>query len=209
MPSEAQQKAALISAIYPDSQASASPVCRHLAATAIVVEVKTVRGVDMSERGMIVLDNGRSRFQFRAAALIWAQEHILIHRSVADPFWALPGGRVEFHEASAETLSREVEEELGSASTVGPMRLLIENFFELGGREAHELGFYYDVQLHSPPPFVQDAIVHRSRDGDTELEFRWALPEQLSSFDLKPTALIPLVTNLPSTFAHIIHRDHR
>lgn len=171
------------------------------------LEWKTAKGVKMNDRTMIVLDNGPSRFQFRAAALIWTEGHILIHRSVVDPSWALPGGRVEFHEASAETLSREVEEELGSASVVGPMRLLIENFFELNGRKAHELGFYYDVQLRSPPPFIQDAIVHRSRDGDTELEFRWALPEQLSSFDLKPTALIPLITKLPSAFAHIVHSD--
>ncbi|WP_390921097.1 NUDIX domain-containing protein [Neorhizobium turbinariae] len=47
--------------------------------------------------------------------------HILIHRSVDDPFWAFPGGRIEFHEASAETLSREIEEELGTISVVGPM----------------------------------------------------------------------------------------
>ncbi|MFC0807399.1 NUDIX hydrolase [Ensifer sp. P24N7] len=161
----------------------------------------------MNDRTMIVLNNGPSQFQVRAAALIWAEGRILIDRSVADSFWALPGGRVEFHEASAETLSREVEEELGTISVVGPMRLLIENFFELSGRKAHELGFYYDVQLHSPPPFVQDAIVDRSRDGDTELEFRWALPEQLPRFDLKPTALIPLIAKLPPAFAHIVHRD--
>ncbi|WP_376741637.1 NUDIX hydrolase [Ensifer sesbaniae] len=169
--------------------------------------MENVKGTNMNDRTMIVLDNGPSRFQFRAAALIWAEGHILIHRSVSDPFWALPGGRVEFHEASAETLSREVEEELGSTSVVGPLRLLIENFFELGGKKAHELGFYYDVQLHSPPPFVQNAIVHRSRDGNADLEFRWALPEQLPSFDLKPTALIPLIARLPSAFSHVVHRD--
>ena len=161
----------------------------------------------MNDRTMIVLDHGPSRFQVRAAALIWAEGHILIHRSVDDPFWALPGGRIELHEASAETLSREIEEELGTISVVGPMRLLIENFFELSGRKSHELGFYYDVQLHSPPPFIPDAIVHRSHDGDTGLEFRWALPEQLPSFDLKPTTLIHLIGNLPPAFAHIVHRD--
>ncbi len=151
----------------------------------------------MTDRTMIVLNKGASLFQCRAAALIRAEGHVLIHRSVADPFWALPGGRVEFHEASAETLSREIEEELGSASVVGPLRLLIENFYEFGDRKAHELGFYYDVDLHAPPPFVQDEIVHRSRDGSTELEFRWALPDQLAGFDLKPAALIPLLTTLP------------
>ena len=52
---------------------------------------------------MIVMDIGRSRFQFRVGALIWANGHILIHRNIIDPFWTLPGGRVELHESGAET----------------------------------------------------------------------------------------------------------
>jgi len=84
--------------------------------------VENVKGTNMNDRTMIVFDDGPSRFQFRAAALIWVEGHILIHRSVSDPFWALPGGRIEFHEASAETLSREVEEELGSMPNGTPSR---------------------------------------------------------------------------------------
>ncbi|QGM99614.1 NUDIX domain-containing protein [Methylocystis parvus] len=76
---------------------------------------------------MVVLDDGPSRFQFRAAALIWSEGRILVHRAVTDPFWSLPGGRVEFHESAAEALSREIIEELGSASTIGSLRVLIEN----------------------------------------------------------------------------------
>lgn len=161
----------------------------------------------MSDRTMIVLDKGASRFHFRVAALIWREGRILIHRAVSDPFWALPGGRVEFHEAAAEALAREIEEELGSGSTIGPLRLLIENFFELGGRKAHELGFYYDVELHAPPPMIENEIVYRGAEDNVGLEFRWALPEQLSGFDLKPAALIPLITQTPSGFTHVVHRD--
>ena len=60
-------------------------------------------------RTMIVMDAGESRFQLRAGALIRSNGHILIHRAVGDPFWVLPGGRVEFHEAGAETLAREIQ----------------------------------------------------------------------------------------------------
>ena len=161
----------------------------------------------MNDRTMIVLDKGASRFQCRAAALIWQGVHILIHRSTADPFWALPGGRVELGEASAEALAREMEEELGSTASIGTLRLLIENFFSFNGRQVHELCFYYEVVLNSPPPFIPESVVHRSRDGEADLEFRWVLPEDLSQFDLKPSALIPLLANVPAPFVHRVHRD--
>jgi 8-oxo-dGTP pyrophosphatase MutT (NUDIX family) len=156
---------------------------------------------------MVVLDDGLSRFQFRAVALVWNNDRILVHRAATDPFWALPGGRVELHEAAAEALSREILEELGSRSSVGPLRLVIENFFELNGRVAHELGFYYDVELHSPPPYSDKEIVWRGHEEDVELEFRWALPSQLTDLDLKPTALLPILADMPTSFTHIVHRD--
>lgn len=158
---------------------------------------------------MIVMDAGSSRFQFRAGALIWCKEHLLIHRAVSDSSWSLPGGRVEFHEASTETLAREIEEEIGCAATIGPLRFVVENFFELGGRRVHEIGFYYEAELARPLPFDQDDIIHRSRDGDTDLEFRWASPRGIASgvIDLKPTPLADLIGTTTEGVVHVVHRD--
>lgn len=158
---------------------------------------------------MIVMDAGSSRFQFRAGALIWCSGHLLLHRAVSDPCWSLPGGRVEFHEAGAETLAREIAEEIGCAATIGPLRFVIENFFELGGRKAHEIGFYYQAELARPLPFHESDVVHRSRDGDTDLEFRWVLPRDLASgaVDLKPAPLVELVNTTSDGVAHVVHRD--
>jgi 8-oxo-dGTP pyrophosphatase MutT (NUDIX family) len=158
---------------------------------------------------MIVMDAGSSRFQFRAGALIWCSQHLLIHRAVSDPFWALPGGRVEFHEASTEALAREIEEEMGCAAAIGPLRFVIENFFELAGRKAHEIGFYYEAELARPFPFHESDIVHRSREGNTDLEFRWVLPRNVVSgaIDLKPAPLVDLIETPPEGIVHVVHRD--
>jgi 8-oxo-dGTP pyrophosphatase MutT (NUDIX family) len=163
----------------------------------------------MIERTMIVLDAGVRRFQMRACALIRSNGHVLIHRAVPDTIWALPGGRVEHGESAAETLSREMSEEIGSDATVGPLRLLIENFFRMGGRDAHEIGFYFDVRLASPPPFSTTEVVHRSRDGDVDLEFRW-VPEAapaLAAWNLRPVLLRELLSETFDAVEHRVHRD--
>jgi len=157
---------------------------------------------------MIVLDAGPSRFQLRAGAIIRSNAHILIHRATHDPFWALPGGRVEFHESSSQTLAREIQEEIGCSASVGPLRFIIENFFELAGRKYHEVGLYYEAELTEPFPFHETEIVHRSQDGSASLEFRWVLPQKavLDAFDFKPASIRTMLDGTAGV-AHIVHRD--
>lgn len=165
--------------------------------------------MDDTVRRMIVLDAGASRFQLRAGALIWSDRHILIHRGGADPFWSLPGGRVEFHETSAETLAREIEEEIGRAAVIGPLRFVIENFFELDGRKAHEVGLYYEAVLTQRLPFHETDIVYRSRDETADLEFRWVSTrrEALDAVDLKPAPIREFLGSTPDRVVHLVYRD--
>jgi 8-oxo-dGTP pyrophosphatase MutT (NUDIX family) len=160
-------------------------------------------------RMMIMMDVGDSNFRLRAGALIRSNGHILIHRGVGDPFWVLPGGRVEFHETGAETLAREIEEEIGCPATIGPLRFIIENFFEFAGRRVHEVGFYYEAALSRPLPFHETEIVHRVEDGGAELEFRWALPTRavLDQFDLQPLPLRDLIETMPAGIQHLVRRN--
>lgn len=158
---------------------------------------------------MIVLDAGVRRFQMRACALIRLDGHVLIHRALPDEIWALPGGRVEHGEAAAETLRREIGEEIGSEASVGPLRFLIENFFRMGGRDAHEIGFYFDVVLSRPPPFNPHDVVLRSRDADVDLEFRWVrdTAPELAAWNLRPVLLRDMLSVIPDIVQHRVHRD--
>ncbi|NLS16653.1 NUDIX domain-containing protein [Rhizobium sp. P40RR-XXII] len=162
-----------------------------------------------TQRTMIVMDSGESRFQLRAGALIRSNNHILIHRALGDKLWSLPGGRVEFHEAGAATLAREIEEEIGCTATVGPLRFIIENFFELSGRRVHEVGFYYEAELSRPLPFHETDIVHRVKDGSAELEFRWAPSTRagLDQYELVPPTLRDLIETIPTGIRHFVRRD--
>ena len=79
---------------------------------------------------MLRFDQGDARFNFRSAAVIVHDNHVLLHRVVGDSFWALPGGRVEFFENSDATLNRELLEELGVESSVKKHLWHVESFFE-------------------------------------------------------------------------------
>ncbi|WP_455873402.1 NUDIX hydrolase [Rhizobium yanglingense] len=120
-----------------------------------------------------------------------------------------PVGASSFSEAGAESLAREIEEEIGCGASIGPVRFVIENFFELGGRKAHEIGFYFDAELSRPLRFHESDIIHRSRDGETDLEFRWILPmrEALEEIDLKPAPIRALIEANPTGVRHLVYRD--
>ena len=62
---------------------------------------------------MITYTEGSRRFNYRIAAVFIDEGHLLVHRAETDPFWALPGGRAEMRELAADTVRREMREELG------------------------------------------------------------------------------------------------
>jgi ADP-ribose pyrophosphatase YjhB (NUDIX family) len=59
------------------------------------------------------------------------------------PFLRLLGGHVEFGEHSAETLRREIQEEIAAECQVGPLLEVVENVFVYEGQPGHEIVFLY------------------------------------------------------------------
>lgn len=52
-------------------------------------------------------------FNYRVAAVMIENNHVLIHKQINDKHWSLPGGRVEILEDSQTSIRRELNEELG------------------------------------------------------------------------------------------------
>jgi len=100
---------------------------------------------------MLSFDTEKGKFNFRSGAVIVHDEHVLLHKAEEDEFWALPGGRVEFHEFSNNTVTREISEELGWSSNVDRHLWYLENFFEYNGCLCHEISNIYLVSLQNPP----------------------------------------------------------
>lgn len=161
-----------------------------------------------SPRHMIRLDHKPQLFNFRVAGLVIQNGHLLVHRSVIDPFWALPGGRAEIGESSEETILREIKEELYVDARIERLLWTAENFFSDDRYDVHELGFYYLLHLEEKFPFHETEIVHRAFDG-VDLEFRW-LPANiaaLSQNDLRPAFIAQRIETLPQAQEHVILRE--
>ncbi|MDE1992042.1 MAG: NUDIX hydrolase [Rhizobiaceae bacterium] len=163
----------------------------------------------MPKRTLIRLNAGPSRFQVRVAGLGFRQGHVLVHRATHEPFWTFPGGRAEIGETSAETLEREMMEELGVEITVRRLLWTVENFFHYEARDWHEFGLYYLMEIPESFPFLPDEIVHRIDDGDNTLEFKWVLAtrQALTELDIPPYFIAGEIENLPPTPHHLVWRD--
>jgi ADP-ribose pyrophosphatase YjhB (NUDIX family) len=161
-----------------------------------------------AERHMIRLDHKPQLFSFRVAGLIFHNGYLLVNRSVADRYWALPGGRAEIGESSEETILREIGEELHVEARIDRLLWTAENFFRYGEYDAHELAFYYLLHLEADFPFHESEIVHRVVDG-VEVEFRWlpATPSALHENDLRPAFIAQNIDRLPERHEHRIVRE--
>lgn len=165
----------------------------------------------MNANNMITFKRGRNWFTYRVAAIFMSQDRrrVLLHKNDTDPFWSLPGGRGEFFEPSAETVVREMKEEMKIEASVERLAFVIENFFEYGGCDCHELGFYYMVtpegeagrRIYETPAF-------EGREGDQKLHFKWFDAAELDRVEFYPRCLRERLKNPPAdSVEHIVHRD--
>ncbi|MDO9415117.1 NUDIX hydrolase [Pararhizobium sp.] len=163
----------------------------------------------MAKRKMIRIDAGGKRFNYRIAGLGFRDRHVLVHRATHELFWTFPGGRAEIGETSAETLKREMVEELGVEVTVGRLLWMVENFFRYEARAYHQVGLYYLMDVPETFPFRPDEIVHRIADGKSDLEFKWvkATTASLRALNIPPYFIAEQIEMLPETPQHIIWDD--
>jgi len=114
-------------------------------------------------------------------AVIVHRGEVLLVRRAHPPLegeWSLPGGVLEVGEKLRDGVAREVREETGLEVEVGPVLEVIDSIFpDADGR----------TQYH----YVLVDYLCRLRSGSAvaasdAAELRWARPEQLCAFNLRP-----------------------
>jgi 8-oxo-dGTP pyrophosphatase MutT (NUDIX family) len=159
---------------------------------------------------MISFTMHQARFDYRVAWVCVHEGHVLLQQAEYDPFWSLPGGRVEVLESSEAAIKREVQEELGLAKALKIKRLLwvVENFFTSNDRPNHELGFYYQVDFENQPAiYDKNTTFTATEEEGSRMLFRWFPLEALDQLHLYPTFLKTGLRNLPASVQHIVQKD--
>jgi len=158
-------------------------------------------------------------FSYRVAGVAINDNRVLVHRSVIDDFWSLPGGRCEFLEISKDALIREMKEEIGVEIKIIRPLYFVENFFYFEGSNYHELSIFYLMEF--PPEsklvFENDTFVGKEHElgfendkhygKELDLIFKWVDINEIESLRLYPLFLRKSLKNIKPFPEHIINRD--
>jgi ADP-ribose pyrophosphatase YjhB (NUDIX family) len=159
---------------------------------------------------MITFPGQQANFNFRVAAVAFdpTGERVLIHRAMTDPFWTMPGGRVELMESAADAIKREMQEELNVQAEVERLLWVVENFFQYAGKQWHELAFYFLVSFPlGSSIYAQQEQFSGSEEG-LELIFEWQDVGTIEQVNLVPGFLGSALRSLPASIQYVVHWDH-
>ncbi|WP_211748635.1 NUDIX hydrolase [Paenibacillus sp. Marseille-Q4541] len=141
------------------------------------------------ENNNITFEKNDIKFNFRVAGIAVDRGRVLLHTTADDDFWNLPGGRVEFNEATEDTLIREFYEELGVRIEINKLVYVNEDFFDYSGKKYHEIGFYYVIRLPEGQEIVNQKGEFKGIEDNGRLIFKWFAFEELKDMQIYPECL--------------------
>ncbi len=163
----------------------------------------------LSQNKIISYTHNVYKFKYRIVGIALHNGRALLHQLEGDNYWSFPGGNGEFFEESAETLRREMMEEISEEVNVERLLYVIENFFELEGYHYHELGFYYLISFPADSPILKHTVPfhgveHFEFEEPKNLIFQWVPLERLEKMDVYPVSLRTALRELPAHTQHVV-----
>ena len=134
------------------------------------------------------LDIEEYKLNIRAGTVIIHNNKILTHRDIRKNHYCLPGGRVEIGESSAETIKREIKEELGKNIEIIEYIATIENFFEMENKKYHEIYFLYKAEFQNDEDKKIECMMHNT-EGKEYLQYEWIDLNEIDKCNLLPACI--------------------
>lgn len=136
----------------------------------------------------ITIDVDDYKLNVRAAGVMIHNGKILVHRNVNSDHYALIGGRVEIGESSANTIKREIKEELGKDIEITGYISTIENFFEMKGSKYHEIMFVHKAEfVDDDDKKIENTL--KNIEGKDYLQYEWLELNKIDEYPLLPSAI--------------------
>ena len=168
---------------------------------------------------MITYKKDNKAFVYRVAGIAIFNNKLLVHRSIKDDFWALPGGRCEMLEISKDALIREMKEEIGADIIIKRPLYFVENFFHFKSTDFHELSIYYlmGFSMHSKWILEEKTFYGKEEELENEndvyeraglkLIFKWVDLNKIEDIRLYPLFLRKSLKDIKPYIEHIINFD--
>ncbi|BCJ94466.1 hypothetical protein acsn021_20350 [Anaerocolumna cellulosilytica] len=147
-------------------------------------------------------------FSYRIGGILIRDNKILLQKPKNDDGFSIPGGHVNFGEASSEALIREFKEEINADIKIERLVFVGENFFPWGRRPCHQISLYYAVSLCSEEQIPLTGTFQATDDLGNEridLDFSWIALDELSAKKVYPTNLMEDLISLPEQVKHFIY----
>ena len=142
-------------------------------------------------------------FNYRVAAMIVHEAHILVMQDEGIPHDYLPGGRVHLHEPAETALSRELREELDIDIPPHQLTVIAESFFTIDSTRYHEMCLYF--LMEAPPELLIRGDRFTRVEGSEVHHFRWVKFEELRHLSFYPIFLKERIFTLPEHPEFITH----
>ncbi len=136
----------------------------------------------------ITIDVGEYKLNVRAAGVMIHNGKVLVHKNMNSNHYALIGGRVEIGENSADTVRREIKEELGKDVQITGYVSTIENFFEMKDSKYHEIMFVHKIEFTDEDDKKIEYTM-QNIEGKDYLRYEWIELSKIDQYPLLPEAV--------------------
>lgn len=136
----------------------------------------------------LTIDVEDYKLNVRAAGVIIHNNKILAHKDIRSDHYALIGGRIEIGENSADTIKREIKEELGKDIEITGYIATIENFFEMKETKYHEIMFIHKIEFTDEKDKKIEYTM-KNIEGKDYLQYEWLDLDKIEEYPLLPHAV--------------------
>lgn len=138
----------------------------------------------------LTVDFEDGRLNCRAAGIIIHEGKVLFHKNPQETYYALLGGRVKICESSDNTVIREMKEELGKDVEVTGYVATVENFFNLRGKDYHEILFVHKAEfVDESDKKITETLHNVENNSEKHIQYEWLSIDELDKYDIRPKAI--------------------
>jgi len=141
----------------------------------------------------------------RVAGILVRDGKLLVQRDRDGCEYALPGGRGGIGEVMSEALIREFREETGADVCCRKLLWSEECFWTWKSRKAHNIAFYYLIELREGSDIPDDEFVSQKDNCDVVLG--WMSIDDLNEITIYPAFIRQDIHHLDGEMKHYVTLD--